>query len=81
VTVKSSIEKLGMSVLTVGGLNSPVGVAVNQRVEVVVGQFWCDGCTIQTLNLLIFLLWYLVADILGTSYLCLLQVFPSIHYQ
>jgi tripartite motif-containing protein 2/3/tripartite motif-containing protein 71 len=41
IAVKSSIEKLGTPVQTIGGLNRPRGVAINQRGEVVVAE--CGG--------------------------------------
>ena len=38
VAVKSSVEKLGTPILTLGGVRSPWGVAINQRGEVVVTE-------------------------------------------
>ena len=36
VTVKLPVQELGTPVRTIGGVNSPLGVAVNQQGEVVV---------------------------------------------
>ena len=41
VAVKSPVEKLGIPILTLGGVRGPWGVAINQRGEVVVTE--CDG--------------------------------------
>jgi tripartite motif-containing protein 2/3/tripartite motif-containing protein 71 len=41
VAVKSPVEKLGAPILTVGGVEAPWGVAINQRGEVVVAE--CGG--------------------------------------
>ena len=41
VAVKSPVEKLGIPILTLGGVRGPSGVAINQRGEVVVTE--CDG--------------------------------------
>ena len=39
VAVKSPVEKLGTPIVTIGGVNSPWGVAINQRGEVVVAEW------------------------------------------
>ena len=39
VAVKSPVEKLGTPILTLGGVRKPMGVAINQRGEVVVTEF------------------------------------------
>ena len=41
VAVKSPVEKLGTPILTLGGVRKPMGVAINQRGEVMVTE--CDG--------------------------------------
>ena len=41
VAVKSPVEKLGTPIRTIGGVNYPWGVAINQKGEVVVTE--CDG--------------------------------------
>ena len=41
VAVKSPVEKLGTPILTLGGMKESMGVAINQRGEVVVTE--CDG--------------------------------------
>ena len=38
VAVKSPVEKLGTQILTLGGMRRPIGVAINQRGEVVVTE-------------------------------------------
>ena len=43
VAVKSPVEKLGTPILTLGGVRTPMGVAINQRGEVVVTE-WNVHC-------------------------------------
>ena len=43
VAVKSPVEKLGTPIVTVGGVRGPMGVAINQREEVVVTE-WDGHC-------------------------------------
>ena len=43
VAVKSPVEKLGTPILTIGGVVTPWGVAINQRGEVVVTE-WAGHC-------------------------------------
>ena len=44
VAVKSPVEKLGAPILTLGGVREPMGVAINQRGEVVVVTEWDGHC-------------------------------------
>ena len=46
VAVKSSVEKLGTPILTIGGVDGPSGVAINQRGEVVVAEWGGDRVSV-----------------------------------
>ena len=46
VAVKSSVEKLSAPILTIGGVDGPWGVAINQRGEVVVAEWEGDRVSV-----------------------------------
>ena len=50
VAVKSPVEKLGTPILTLGGVREPSGVAINQRVEVVVTEYGGDCVSVFSLH-------------------------------
>ena len=48
VVARRNIQKLGTPIRTIGGLNSPLGVAVNQRGEIIVVE--SSGCCVSILS-------------------------------
>ena len=50
VTVKSPVEELGTPILTIGGVDSPWGVAINQSGEIVVAEWKGHRVSVFSLN-------------------------------
>ena len=50
VAVKSPVEKLGTPIRTIGGVYSPLGVAINQKGEVVVAEYGCNCVSVFSPN-------------------------------